>query len=365
MIIWLVFAIIILSFILLIILWIRGDFTPKPQTAITSAEIEEFLKEVTEKIGWSPPEAVPGGTRNQCGLYTFPATESGGMVTLGMPTLDSDTLESMTPTKVPMCIDPNQIVARQVQRICIGDGDKNFQCLDDAGNLFQIGQTIMFFEQCQIDFCPGEFGLIAINYAVANDKLSPDTRCLTLGSGTDVISLADCDVTKTEQYFQIERRDEKGAIKSNGDFASIKHRDTKNCVYPASVLSGDTSNVDRSIKVASCGSADALVWLLLPPKGVTIEGAQTVIPQQIGFTERLFKLDQTSLEEYLFRGGLTMFPDISKNSVILQAAQLKNDTPEGKLAITQIIDYKLFGDLTSWPTTENGINIPFNTWSFV
>ena len=60
-----------------------------------------------------------------------------------------------------------------------------------------------------------------------------------------------------------------------------------------------------------------------------------------------------------------MFPDIGKDTVSLQPAQLDDTTADGKLSITQIIDYKLFNDLTSWPTTDNNINIPFNTWSFI
>jgi len=367
MIIWLVFAIIILAFVLIGILWIRGDFTPKPQPKIGNAEIQQFLNEVTEKIGWGPTQAVPGGTRNRCGLYTFPTTSSGGEIMLGMPTLDSDTLQSMTPTtKIPRCINPNQIVARQVQRTCVGNGDKDFRCLSDTGEEFMVGETIRFFEQCQIKECPGEFGLIALDYSVSNGQLSADTRCVTLQSGTDILSLAECDPTKPEQYFQIERRNEMDKIEENGDFASIIHTDSMKCVYPSMLISSTegTGAVEAKIKVADCGTANSVVWLLIPPKEVIIAGQQSVVPQQIGFTSKLFKINTQTLQEYLEDDGLAMFP-VDGESVILEKPQLDNSIPIGMKATTQIINYKLFDDFTSWPSTSENINIPFNTWSFI
>jgi len=367
MIIWLVFAIIILAFVLIGILWVRGDFTPKTQPKIGDAEIQKFLNEVTEKIGWGPPQAVPGGTRNRCGLYTFPATDSGNEIMLGMPTLDSDTLQSMTPTtKIPRCVSPNQIVARQVQRTCVSNGDKDFRCLSDTGEEFMVGQTIRFFEQCQVKECPGEFGLIALDYSVSDGQLSTDTRCLTLQSGTDILSLAQCDVTKPEQYFQIERRNEMGKVNKNGDFASILHTDSMKCVYPTDFLSsnGGAGAVEAKIKVADCGSANSVIWLLIPPKEVVIAGESSVVPQQIGFTSKLFKINTQTLEEYLENEGLAMFP-VEGESVILEKPQLNNSFPIGMQATTQIINYKLFDDFTSWPSTSEKINIPFNTWSFV
>lgn len=240
------------------------------------SQIERFVS------NWSVPSPGPDSTRNTCKTYNFP----GSFITRDSETffvpgnVSFDSLDDLTPiSKVPACIDVDQLIARQVTRTC-----ERGKCMTEKGDVVVQGfkETLYSNTTCSaVKLCQGQLSLLVPNY------LTGDKCIRTNGKGP--ISLVPCDPTDQTQLLRISRvnagENPNGPNKINNDglVGRIYDRINDLCLRPSSTdqtisvdlsqyggCSGTVSITGKTLEFGSCntpvpeGLYPGYVWGFIP-----------------------------------------------------------------------------------------------------
>lgn len=167
-----------------------------------------------------PDNKVNGGWVNDsttlpCQFYTF-SSELGPL-----PTLNPRQLAELSPsTNLLPCLPDDTIFARETSRTC------NSSCISFNGEIKTKGEKEIFYENCQIEKCPGEVSLISLSYG--------NNLCLTSS-----LQVMECDITNPSQLF---------IIRTEGILTQIKSRETGQCLTANSteVIEENICGIERS-----------------------------------------------------------------------------------------------------------------------
>lgn len=244
-----------------------GVFTP---TASTPKYIQDILDSIERVSGWSATRNVPGGQRNSCAIYTFPGQKTPlnpEPAQPGQPILDPAVLDVMTPTRwtEDECIDPDQLVAQQQQRLCLAQPGQI--CIRNNGLSAQPGELETIYFSCVAKNCPGSLDLISTNFV----SQRPDTNlCLTVGT-TGAINAYLCDITDTRQLWRVQSQ----VLPDGSRLLNIVYRATGQCLLPiqAAPVAGSV------LKVGDCNGR--YNWLLTAPLVYKENGVQYTAPPQL------------------------------------------------------------------------------------
>lgn len=307
--------IIIITVTLGIAWYLRNNTTPAP------------INRYSAPLVWSPPDPSNNSNKNFCQLYQFPtATFSRNNVTTvvpGAPTLNSRALDSLTGSpNIPICLDPDQIIAQQVQHRCIAPNgvlqDSITRCLLINGGTTGLGGVETYYTSSgcfKIPPCIGQLSLVSINYQSPDQ---PNIFCLqTNGTGNNV-TMEPCNPTNNNQLLRLTRYDpgqNPNALTpgqgQNGLITQILDRSTGLCVVPGTSQNNTTYNpsyipngqcsgnqvtlTGNNVILSTCtgGTFPGYVWALVPsiqycslPGGCT--PSQTIItPPQIVYIGNL------------------------------------------------------------------------------
>ena len=165
----------------------------------------------------SPPGIGPNPAKNVCETYTFPTAivSIGGIPTIipGTPTLETTTLDNINGNNtLPLCIDSDQIVARQVRHVCqhppgVTTATGPNLCKLITGGTVDIGTVEVFYTDngCfNIGHCPGQLSLVSINYQA---PISPPNCIQETVPPTNSATMAVCNPSVPQQLFRITRVD--------------------------------------------------------------------------------------------------------------------------------------------------------------
>lgn len=231
--------IIILTIIVGIGWLIRNNTNTTPSSPNTSGSV--FV--------WSKNTPGPNPNKNTCQLYEFPTgyIQLGGVPTAipGAATFNSDILDNLqgNPT-YPRCLDPDQIMAQQVERKCIGLGGSDInnsitRCFLNNGGTTGLGGTEILYSNTncfKLSPCAGILSLISINFQSPSNS---DIYCIqNEGTGNNVI-MNKCDPSNKTQLFRVTRINpgqDPGSLQpgqgQNGLIAQILDRNTGLCLVP-------------------------------------------------------------------------------------------------------------------------------------
>lgn len=272
--------------------WFRNRNNTPPASATQS--------NYTSPQIWSKPFPSSNNLKNTCQVYDFPVGEfKDGLSTYilpGNPTLNSDILNSkIGSSKLPNCLDSNQIIAQQVTHTCIAPNGviqgSITKCNLLTGGVTGVGGSEVFYTSStcpNILQCPGEISLVSINYQVPNN--SP--LCIEyVPSSSFPVLMNDCDPSVLNQNFRITRIDIGQNPNSlqpgdgqNGILAQILDPNTGLCltpnfssqiplVYSPTYLNNPNcsgqvqlllNNPSLSFSKCSEGPYPGYVWLFLP-----------------------------------------------------------------------------------------------------
>ena len=217
----------------------------------------------TNPVGWSQDTDGPDSKHNFCGVYTFPATSPAQPAPI---TLDTKILDSLTP--VPFsevdCVDSDQVVAKQVQQTCLGNGVFKGICYGGGGTIFKTGESRIFYVECQKAKCKDTLATVALNFNPLN--LMTETGCLEVDRRdiTKPIKIERCNLTSPGQLFRIDRQDAEGKSDPAGPYGRIFDRQTGKCVVPTAQ---NPTEGDKLV-LGDCSPADGYVWWFFPPQTV-------------------------------------------------------------------------------------------------
>lgn len=339
-------AIILIVWIIVIVL-LRISGVVKP-TEKASPDIEALISTTRQRTSWSEPQDVPGGSRNQCAVYTFPAI---GTDQQGTPTLNTNTLNNLIPAPIAaeVCVDPDQVAAKQQVRTCLGDGDTGDTCINNEGQVFQKGQDETLYTPCKAPKCKDTLSLVALNF----QEVPNNNRCITDLDG-EVIATG-CDLRDPSQYFRIERADPVTLKEnSNGSYAKIQNRENGMCLVPKNL----NPVAGTSLTFGPCVPNQGYVWFLAPP--VTIDSSTT--PQQLVYTSTVAEPPSPSEIKDYIESNVPLSMKFSNPQIVdLQPfAETKAGT-EGY--VSQFLDFQIYRVLQDTEFEPNGINIPYYNWS--
>lgn len=279
--------IIILALALGIGWWLRNNSHPTPAPP----------NKYTAPLGWGQPVAGPNPAKNFCQLYEFPTSTvtvgTGTVAIPGNPTFNPLILNSLQGTTgIPSCLDPDQILAQQLQHTCIApvavvDGAIT-RCFLITGGTTGLGGNENFYTNvgCPgIGPCPGQLSLISLNF---NAPSAPIFCIQNEGAGNNV-TMGTCAPSNTDQLFRVTRINpgqNPNALQSgqgqNGVIAQILDRNTGLCLVPGtgtavtqyspssignSGCSGSGDSVSgTNVIMSTCtgGVFPGYVWALLP-----------------------------------------------------------------------------------------------------
>lgn len=277
----------IIVFIALWIGWvIRNNDTPQDKTRYNAVTV------------WSSPEPGPNKDKNTCQLYQFPTAvvdiDDVPTAIPGNPTFNSLILNNLQGTpRYPTCLDPDQIMAQQVQHTCTGpqgvvDNSITTCYLIDGGTT-GLGGTETFFTNTKcnkVTACAGVLSLISVNF---QSPTNPDIFCIQNEGRDTNVTMRECNPSVNDQLFRVTRTDPgrnpdslKPGRGQNGLIAQILDRDTNLCLTAGTVTTTTTYDPEY-LKVSECtgspqvisgtnvvmsectgGAYPGYVWALLP-----------------------------------------------------------------------------------------------------
>jgi len=183
---------------------------------------------------WSSPEPSDDSTRNQCLLYNFPTTIINGNKQISVPTLNTSTLNQLTPSNLDniSCYYQDQIIAKQVKKTCtpvqnISDDKQSITiCPSINGGYVDVGTTEVYYsDDCNIPKCEGKLSVIGINFHPFYNLV----KCITSNhDGTTFMQ--DCDPTNDDQVFSIILQDLDNQLNDKGRVAKIFNRNLGKCL---------------------------------------------------------------------------------------------------------------------------------------
>ncbi len=339
-------AIILIIWIIVIVL-LRVSGVVKPAEEV-SPDIEALIATTRQRTSWGKPQDVPNGNRNQCAVYTFPAT---GPNQQGVPTLNTNTLDSLIPAPIAaeVCVDPDQIAAKQQVRTCLGDGDTGNTCINSEGNVFQKGQNEVLYVPCEAPKCKDTLSLVALNF----QNTTSNNRCVT-DLGGEIIATG-CDLRDPSQYYRIERADPVTLQENNnGTYAKVQNRETGMCLVPSNL----NPVAGTSLTLGPCVPNQGFVWFLAPP--VTIDGEIT--PQQLVYTSSVADPPSPGeMEDYIETNNPLSMEYTDPQNVTLQPFAKESTGNQGY--VSQFLDYRIYQVLQETEFGPSGINIPYYNWS--
>lgn len=268
--------------------WIRNNSNPPP------APPNKF----SAPLVWGKPFPGPNPAKNFCQLYQFPTSEvvidNVKTVVPGNPTFNPLILDDLNGVvEYPLCLDPDQIMAQQLQHTCtapiaVVDGAIT-RCFLLEGGTTGLGGNESFYTNSgcpNLPPCAGQLSLVSLNFQV---PLNPDIFCLQSNGTGNNISINPCDPTKPNQLFRVTRVNPgqnpnslKPGQGQNGIIAQILDRNSGLCVVPGnsaattifnpaylgtSGCSGPETPISgQNIILSACtgGPFPGYVWALLP-----------------------------------------------------------------------------------------------------
>lgn len=246
-------------------------------------------------IVWSSPISGPDMEKNTCQLYQFPTNNINGIYFPGTPTFDSNILDNMIGTiDLPICIDSDQLIAQQVQHICIApngvvDGSITRCNLIKGGTTGVNGSESFYSNQScsKINNCAGQLSMLSVNNHGTN-ALFPIPFCIQTNE-TNTVDMRQCDPTIEEQIFRITRvhigQSPASLIpgkNQNGILTQLLHRDSGLCLVPGDNIVASTYYPsylnqtkcsgpvqvfnEQNLKLGSCtgGRYPGYVWAFIP-----------------------------------------------------------------------------------------------------
>lgn len=194
---------------------------------------------------WSKAVPSPNAPENVCQTYQFPVAlnpfDGGSSYIIGNPTFNSDILDNLTgSTIIPLCLDPDQIVAQQVTHTCLTPATTSQTSLCPAldGTDVPAGTTETYYSGLgcgTVSACAGTLSLISLDYSVPTPNIEAN-YCLLNNGPTNNVTVQLCNLLTTAQYFRITRANlgqNPGAVtpgQQNGIFAQILDRTTGLCL---------------------------------------------------------------------------------------------------------------------------------------
>lgn len=314
----------------------------------------------TEKYGdiafWRGTDSVPG-VRGNCSLYNFPGSNSSVFYPCsvpfptglpGQPSLETSTLDALTPENETGCVDIDQIVARKVTRMCDSTvGAKSAsECVSPDGTRYKVGEKEIIYttDGCDVTACDGSLSLVAVGYSVVSNVPACDgIKCLESQTNGGV-ETATCNISDENQLYRISRYDFNGKPNPSGLLVQILDRSSGMCMVP-------NGNLD-DIVISECGDPG---WAAFPE----LKGDTTTATQQLVW---IGELNQFELEDIFSVNSVDQI--ISKIvGYGVKSMQLRSDDTLGFLpffwytnttpptadqlrrATGQIIDYTLYNTI--------------------
>lgn len=243
-------------------------------------------------LGWGPLVAGPNFPKNTCQLYQFQTGEIDNQFMPGQPTFNNKVLDGMNGTGDIglICLDPDQILAQQVQHTCTAplgvQNNQTTQCVLQDGGVTGLGGIEIFYSNSNcpnIAQCPGEISVISLNFQAPTNPI----YCIKNNGENNDVTMEECDPAKTDQQFRITRINPgqnpntlSASQAQNGLIAQILDRNTGLCIMPGNKTSttrydpnsvpgcsGDSHSVTgTNIILSECenGPYPGYVWVLLP-----------------------------------------------------------------------------------------------------
>lgn len=355
---WILFIISVIALILIIAFKIAHDNsvqTGNDNTADgiavgTDAFIQASIDQVTQKIGWSKITPSDDISRNTCLLYTFPSTMSGNQAIIGQPTLNKFVLNSLNPSPMSSCVDPDQLVAQQVQRSCT---NQELGCIGYDGNYYLQGQTELLYQACsQPKSCSDTLALVGLQY---NSNDLTNLVCIQGNGNSQQGFTASCDVAQANQLWRIDRADPTTLNNNtNGPFARLVSRSTGLCLGPL----GGTAYSGAPVGLSNCNINKGFVWWVFPP----FSSDNGVLPQQLVYTTSVDPppKNKDKLNTYIQTTSLfSLFMDNNNKLILLPMVTANVGDPNVNLRNSQILDLPLYNLLLQYnPYNPGGISYP-------
>jgi hypothetical protein len=266
---------------------------------------------------WTEPVLGPNRFKNVCQLYEFESSiiKINGFDTVvqGTPTLDKNILDfQQGNTDLPICIDTDRIIARQVQHTCQipkGVVGEFTTCKLIDGGTTGLGGVEVYYTTAgcsKVSLCTGQLSTVSVNYQVPHSK----PVCLSKKDDSTELEMKRCDPSDRDQLIRVTRTNPgqnpnnlKPGGGQNGILVQMLHRETGLCVDRGNFTSttrlvdgyiegcsfSSNSITKTGIGLSSCtgGQYPGYVWLFLPsfvycdkPEGCK-NGGSTVTPPQI------------------------------------------------------------------------------------
>lgn len=354
---WIFFILVVIAIILIVALRLRPQPTTTGSTVNglgtdTDAFIQASIDQVEQKVGWSKIEPGNDPDRNTCKLYTFPSTMNGDQAVIGQPTLETNTLNALTPIPVSSCIDSDQLVAQQAKRVC---QNEDLGCIGFDGRTYLQGQTEFLYQACnQPKACSDTLGLLGLQFN-ANDL---STLLCVQGQGDNIQgSVTTCDVGQDDQLWRIDRADPETLNNNpNGPYARIISRTNDACLGP---LTG-TAFAGAAVGLTSCNINSGFVWWVFPP----FSSDNGILPQQLVYTTSVAALpkNKKDLNKYLTDNAdslYSLYIDQDNNLTLQPMVTVNPGDPNANLRNTQILDLPLYNLLLQYnPYNQGGISYP-------
>jgi len=361
---WIFFIIIIIIIVWIIVARLQSNNTTGTGASddsdqFSDAIIQESIEKIIRKDGWSTGDTSDNNDRNVCLLYTFPGRMDGIKAIQGWPSLNTGFLNSLTPTQLSSCIDPDQLNAQQMVRTCM---NPNLGCIGFDGQNYLQGQEELYYDACgtkQSSPCSDSLALVGLQYN--SDDLST-LRCVQTSNANLQSQAVTCDISDNNQLLRIIRANPIDLSNNpSGPFARIFNRISGLCLTPLSA----TPFSGAKVGLTNCTINKGYVWWVFPP----FSSDNGVLPQQLVYTTNINTPPSSKKELNTFlqdnKGslfslafdttGLVLFPMIVENM----------GDPNTNPRNTQLIDYQLYNLLLQYNTYDPGsIAYPAGMWGF-
>lgn len=297
---------------------------------------------------WSKASPGPDPERNVCELYQFPSkTITIGSETFfvpATPTFSNEIIEQLQGTTgIPVCIDPDQLIAQQVEHTCnnptgMTQNNPSVVCRNQDGGFTGLGEKEIYYSNvlCRdIPACAGQLSILSLQYLGPKPNITP--RCVTAIEDppepvpTVDMSL-DCDFGDQNQIFRVTRvnpgqnpNDKKASNSQNGFLAKMEHRESGMCLGLSAVTgtinpnslatvpcNGDfpTLNSGRMLDLVPCGTGPTgypgYNWAFLPTLDWQVASTEAKNAQQILY------IGNQVIDEIPFFNGSGYYLDIEE-----------------------------------------------------
>lgn len=320
--------------------------------SVTETEIEEFLSQVDNLGGFTPPVPV-SGERGNCYVYTFPS----------QPILSTELIDGLTPQPIRNvdCLDDDQLALQKTETTCT----RTDFCQAPDGTRVGPSEKFVSYSVCGqalIDSCWREnsssLSLIGLNFQPPTLDRPASATCLTYPSP---ISVSPCNPDNKSQLIRVTRAQAVSLVpNSSGPYARLVNRANGRCLIPSRF----PPLPETSLIEGECSPNSGYLWWLIPPLSLTIirdgQNVSVTSPQQIVFTSTVSSPPR-NLTDYFSNpsnSSLSIQFD-SQSRAVLRPFVRDSASPEGVRAQTQIFELSLYSYLTSLPRNSSGTNIPF------